>query len=293
MTRTARIALISATIVGCTISHAQAFTYRWEIDATPEGSESASLNRPLQVNLLGRLVEVSPHSSSLRLKEKYSVHVGTEWSAAEAYRLLQTFQSIPQATNDLYAEESTVPPSLWRMSDQHIHDDISVSVEDGQKIVTISRDAFNYAEPLLAEIDGVRGRFFSRRLHHAVVRFVTDGGENREALRRILRERFGVLIDVPSYTELTRNTTKEYTERFSEFKNAELMSIASMFEEFPQGMHTTPGLKYLVRRLDGTPHPIYPTAPAVAWPTEGYIEFMESAFKETGPAYIHRLIIHA
>ena len=65
-----------------------------------------------------------------------------------------------------------------------------------------------------------------------------------------------------------------------------------MFEEFPQGMLKTPGLKYLVRRLDGTPHPRYPQAPAVAWPTAGYIEFMESVFKGQGLGYIHRLILH-
>ena len=65
-----------------------------------------------------------------------------------------------------------------------------------------------------------------------------------------------------------------------------------MLEEFPSGMRHTAGLNYLVRRLDGTPHPLYPAAPAVAWTTEGYIEFMESAFKESGPAYMHRLILH-
>ncbi|MDE2707051.1 MAG: T9SS type A sorting domain-containing protein, partial [Gemmatimonadota bacterium] len=48
----------------------------------------------------------------------------------------------------------------------------------------------------------------------------------------------------------------------------------------------------LVRRLDGTPHPLYPAAGAVAWTKSGYIEFMESAFKEAGSAFIHRLILH-
>ena len=47
-----------------------------------------------------------------------------------------------------------------------------------------------------------------------------------------------------------------------------------------------------MRRLDGTPHPLYPLAPAIAWVTEGYIEFMESAFKSQGLDYIHRLILH-
>ena len=292
MMQTARLMLISAIFICCIISQGEAFTYHWEVDETPEGVESASLIQPVRVILIDELVEVAPHSASLQLMKKHSVHLGAEWSAGQAYRLLQTFESIPQASNDLYAETSTVPPSLWRLSDQHIQNDIEVSLQDGQKIVTLSLEAFTYAEPLLAEIDGVRGRFFSKRLHHAVVRFVTAGGEDRDALERILQERFGVRLDVPDYTELTRNTTKEHAGRFAEFKNEELMAIASMFEEFPQGMRNTPGLEYLVRRLDGTPHPINPTAPAVAWPTEGYIEFMESAFKETGPAYIHRLILH-
>ena len=94
----------------------------------------------------------------------------------------------------------------------------------------------------------------------------------------------------PDYTELTRHTTGEHASRFTEFKNEELMAIVSMLEEFPQGMLKTPGLKYLVRRLDGTPHPLYPASnAAVAWTGAGYIEFMESAFKGQGPDAIHRV----
>ena len=33
------------------------------------------------------------------------------------------------------------------------------------------------------------------------------------------------------------------------------MALVSMLEEYPQGMHKTPGLRYLVRRLDGTSAP--------------------------------------
>ena len=111
-------------------------------------------------------------------------------------------------------------------------------------------------------------------------------------LERILQERYAVSINIPDYTELTRHTTGEHAGRFSEFKNEELIALVSMLEEFPSGMLKTPGLKYLVRRLDGTPHPLYPTAPAVAWTGAGYIEFMESAFKGQGLDYIHRLILH-
>ena len=142
------------------------------------------------------------------------------------------------------------------------------------------------ATPLLAEIEGVRGTYFSKRLHHTVVRFVTDDAADRYALEQILQERYAVSINVPDYSELTRHTTGEHAGRFSEFKNEELMALVSILEEFPSGMIKTPGLNYLVRRLDGTPHPLYPGAPAVAWPSAGYIEFMESAFKGTGVDYI-------
>ena len=52
-------------------------------------------------------------------------------------------------------------------------------------------------------------------------------------------------------------------------------------------------MKYLIRRLNGHPHPIYPDAAAVTWPIEdGYIEFMESAFNIDALFETQRLIIH-
>ena len=273
-------------------THGETFTYHWEIDETPEGSESATIIEPVQVTLLDEPIEVTSHSASLALMRKYSVYLGPEWSPGHAYRLLQTFESIPQETNDPYEDNPRVETSVWQLGNRHIQDDLSVEYRDGQRRVTIAEEAFVYATPLLAEIEGVRGRYFSKRLHHAVVRFVTDNGADRYALERILQERYAVSINIPDYSELTRHTTGEHTGRFSEFKNEELIALASMLEEFPSGMLKTPGLKYLVRRLDGQPHPLYPGAPAVAWTGAGYIEFMESAFKEQGPDYIHRLILH-
>ena len=292
--RISKFASLSSMILLLTLSgHAFAqFTYTWKTDKTYEGVDKATLVQPVQVMFLNEPIQVVPHSASLRLMQKYSVLLGTEWNADQAYRLLQTFESIPQKRNDFGYETPIESSSLWQLTDQHIQNDIEIRIQGGQKIVTLSREAFTYADPLLAEIEGVRGRFFSKRLHHAIVRYVTDGGRDRDALKQILEKRYGGSIDVPDYTELTRNTTGEHAGRFGEFKNEELMALVSMFEEYPQGMLSTPGLKYLVRRLDGTPHPLYPTAPAVAWTTSGYIEFMESAFKEQGLDYIHRLILH-
>ena len=220
------------------------------------------------------------------------MHLGPEWDPGHAYRLLETFESIPQETNYFSDHIPDVAASIWRLSDRHVQNDISVEYRDGQRIVSIAEAAFLHATPLLAEIEGVRGRYFSKRLHHAVVRFVTEDGADRYALERILRERYAVSINIEDYAELTRYTTAEHAGRFSEFKNEELIALVSMLEEFPSGMLKTPGLNYLVRRLDGTPHPLYPTAAAVAWTQSGYIEFMESAFKEQGLDSIHRLILH-
>ena len=70
-----------------------------------------------------------------------------------------------------------------------------MEVQDGQRIVTIAQEAFVHSEPLLAEIEGVRGPVFSKKLHQAVVRFVTEGGVDRDALKRILQERYGMSLD--------------------------------------------------------------------------------------------------
>ena len=291
--KTLKLVLISVIFLCSVISYGAAFTYHWEIDETPEGSESATVVEPIEVTLLNEQIQVPSHSASLALLRKYSVHLGPEWDPGHAYRLLQTFESIPQETNDLSdATNPRVESSVWRLNNRHIQGDISVEYRDGQQIVTIAVDAFVHATPLLAEIEGVRGRYFSKRLHHAVVRFVTESGADRYALERILQERYAVSINVPDYTELTRHTTGEHAGRFLNSKMKNLIALVSMLEEFPSGMIKTPGLKYLVRRLDGTPHPLYPSAPAVAWPQSGYIEFMESAFKGQGLDYIHRLILH-
>ena len=287
-----RFALISVFLFSGIISQSTAFEYHWEIDETPEGSENSTIIEPIEVTLLDEQIQVPAHSASLALIQKYSVYLGTEWSQSYAYRLLQTFEFIPQQSNWLYNDGPDVSPSVWRLSDRHIQDDISMEYRNGQRIVTIAEAAFVHATPLLAKIEGVRGTYFSKRLHQAVVRFVTDDGVDRDALERILQERYAVSINVPDYAELTRHTTGEHAGRFSTFKNEELLALISMLEEFPRGMHRIQGLKYLVRRLDGTDHPTHPSADAVAWTGAGYIEFMESAFKEKGLDSIHRLILH-
>ena len=270
------------------------YEFSWQIDETPQGQESATVVQPVEVRILDNVMtEVADTSSaSVALMKHYSVVLDAVWTSEYAHLLLKTFESIPHRHNYLGDTEPKLPISLWKLTDQHVHNDIEIEHHGNTRIVMVAADAFIYATPLLAEIEGLRGKYFSKRLHRAVVRFITDDGNDKNAIRRILRERYDVSIDVQDYTELTKRTTAEDAGRFSEFKTEELLALLSMLEEYPSGMLKTPGLKYLVRRLDGTPHPTSPGASAVAWTSAGYIEFLELAFKDQGFDYIHRVILH-
>ena len=129
-------------------------------------------------------------------------------------------------------------------------------------------------------------------MHHALIRFVTDNGTNEAAYEKILTERYGVSTLITDYSALTAPTGNESAGRFQSFHADEIVQIINMLEEMPKGLHKLPELKHLIRRLDGTPHPLYPDAPAVAWSDAGYIEFMESAFNTSNVEHMHRLIIH-
>jgi len=271
------------------LTQASTFTFHWEIDETPSGQESVSLPEPIEVEIEDSGIKASlSNGAATKLASKYKVFLSPQWDSEKAYLLLKTIEDM---TTVLYYFNQGVN-SYWVLSDTHITHDIQFGIDvKGVEFVTIAADTFSYANPLMAKIDGVRGRFFSKRLHRAIVRYITDNGKNW-LTKELLKLRYGVSVDIPDYVELTKNTTGEHAGRFDRFKPEELISIISMLEEYPSGMVSTPGLKYLVRRLDGTPHPLSPEAAAVAWPSAGYIEFMESAFKDGITKYTQRLILH-
>ena len=269
-----------------TYAPAEPFTYHWEIDETPSGVEMVSVIKPIEVKILDTPIQISNSTASLQLARQYSIYLSNQWDSNSAHLLLQTLESIPHYRWERHKK------SFWSLTDLHIHNDVRFSDLGDDRFVVISSQAFNYSEQRLAEIEGIRGRFFSKRLHRALVRYVTDNGSDRYAIERILKERYAVSVNILDCDELTKHTTGEHAGRFMQFKDDELIEIVSMLEEYPTGMLKTPGLRYMVRRLDGLPHPIHPDAAAVAWTGAGYIEFMESAFKGGDSDYIHRLILH-
>jgi hypothetical protein len=143
-------------------------------------------------------------------------------------------------------------------------------------------------------VDGQAGHLASRRLHHAIVRYLTDQGRSRDVVERILTERYGVALTVPDFEALTRGTTRETAESFQEFHAQERLLILQQLEELPPNIHLMGEPIYLVRRLDGMTHPLHPSAPAVSWPSlsPGYIEFMERAFTDPLLEHTQRLILH-
>ena len=276
------------------------FVYHWEEDQSTAGYDyAAHVNQSLEVEFLGEPIEVSDSSSAIRLNRNYSILLADSesgnWNQEHAYRLLETMKTIPQDDRPSFQAESR-RPSRWLITSEHVENDIRITGGAGSdRTVWISEEAFVNASPRIALIEGRRGKYYSQRLHHALVRFVTDNGRDEDAYEKILQERFGVttrITDHTTYGELTASTTREGASRFQKFHAEEIVQLINTFEEMPAGMHGIPELKYLVRRLDGTPNPLRPQAPAVAWTGAGYIEFMDTAFLQGSISAIHRLILH-
>lgn len=271
------------------------FEYHWEEDQTTAGYDySAYVNEPHMVEFLGEPVEIIDDSSALRLERDYGVLLADgddgRWTQEHAYRLLETMKAIPQ-------DGRRLGRSKWTLTSKHVHDDIWIAGGGvgGDRTVLIAEAAFVNADARMVRVDGKRGAYFSRRLHHALVRFVTDQGRDSRATEKILQDRFGVTLDVArqtSYAALTARTTAEDGSRFQRFHPEEIVQLINTFEEMPAGIRKTPGLQFLIRRRDGLPHPLNPVAPAVAWVADGYIEFMEHAFSDGSVLSTHRLIIH-
>lgn len=270
------------------------FTYHWEEDQTTAGAEySSHIVEPRVVEFEGGTVEVADAASAAHLMQRYNVVlVGNGWSQEHAYRLLTAMDDVPQREQDL-ENGVWLPRSVWRLTDEFIDDDIAIEgTSDSTREVTVSSAAFVNAAPRVATVDGKRGVWFSRRLHRAAVNFATDGGRDERAYERIFEERYGLTTWIEDYPALTAPTGHESAANFQPFAADEILALISMLEEMPSGMHKLDGMRYLVRRADGLVHPLYPTAPAVAWTTAEYVEFMESAFKGQSEDYMHRLIIH-
>ena len=270
------------------------FRYCWEESQSTSGTEySANIVQPLTVTFSDNPIEIPNISYAELLYSEYGIILTSEtssdltWTNDQAYAIHQMMQKIPQQVRNEANDNRRF--SKWTLTSSELTDDIVITDNgDDTKSVNVSHSAFSNANPRIASIEGKKGIYFSNRLHIAMVRYVTDNGTNQSKVNKILKERYGVSVDVPDYQVLT----SEPASRFQAFQASELIAIINMFEEMPSGFHKIDGLDYLVRRLNGAENPFQPDAPAIAWDTLGYIEFMEKGFKQFSIDYIHRLILH-
>jgi len=270
------------------------FRYCWEESQTVSGTEySANILSPLTVIFSDESLEIPDISYAELLYSEYGIILVKDsltdlsWSNDQAYALHQVLKKIPQEVRNEANDNRDF--SKWTLTESELTDDIEiVSNSDGTKTVQISSSAFDNANPRIASVEGKRGTYFSNRLHLAAVRFVTNNGLDHTRVNRILKDRYGISLEIDDYLALTG----EPSSRFQDFQDSELVSIINMFEEMPSGFHKIEGMDYLVRRVNGAESPAHPAAPAIAWVDSGYVEFMEKGFKQFSIDYVHRLILH-
>ncbi len=273
------------------------FRYHWESDlANREYEYSSHVPEAVQIEFLNEVVNIPNHAAAQTLQDKHNIVLSNEgevWTLDYVNRLFRTVNGIPH-----YSTRK----AKFILKDEFIANDIRIQRVQGNNIVYISTKAFNNAEPRMVRLNGVKGRFFSRRLFHALVRFYTNSGANRRAVEKILNDKFGLTLQVPNI----RRLTGESPHNFQSFQNNEVMSLLTALAEMPEGYYKIPGFRYLLRRQNGHPHPLYPGAPAVAWPrgpnSDSYVEFMDTAFRgnysmsylgiNNSEDYVHRLIVH-
>ena len=267
---------------------AETTTYHWEKDQVPSGQETVFVPQPIEVEIENTGINASLTSSaSYTLSRRYKVYLSPEWDADKAYLLLQALQDMSR-----YATAWRQNPTYWILSDAHVAQDIDlgpdVAVGSGSlRTITIASEAFTYAQPFVAKIDGIQGRYFSKRLWRAALRFATyipGDGIQHGAIDNMLQYKYGVTVHVPDYEVLTG----EPFYNFSKFTYQEILGIMVLFEEYPSGMHVTHGLKYLIRRA---PDPFVKYT-ARANTGAGFIEFTDKAFEDGITHETQRIILH-
>ncbi len=280
-----------------TPANGEDYNYIWQNDDSFVGhATQVYINEPTEIIVINDTVPVPDDYSSIKLRNEYGIVLSDDeepWSMDDSYRLYKMFESLPF---NPYGEGSEVDfesgenvRGIFTLSNDLLDQDLELSTVDGIKNARVGKDAFTYATPQIVTIDGIKGKFYSKRLYKAVVNFITDFASNDEMVNWIAEESFGVRFMLPD--QETQDLMGETSSNFQEFFDEEKMEILAMFEELPEGFQKQQGLQYLVRRVNGQDNPTYPDAAAIAWTGFNTIEWMSKAF--TGEINdVRRLILH-
>lgn len=267
------------------------YFYTWQDDSSYVGHAQMSyINTPVTINVLGKAEKVPDDFHAINLLNEYGFLLSDQesiWTSEDAYRLFVTLKRLNYPSIRGQRDTAFVT-ARWTISDNFIDRDISFIRNGEIQEVRISRAAFTYATPLVVTLDGLKGKFFSKRLFNALVYLYTDKGTNQYIIDNMARERYGFEFLTPG--PLLKQVMGETESNFQEFQFDEKLIVLSMIEEFPEPMHKQDGLKYMVRRINGQPHPVCPSCAALA--SNDHIEFMEIAFKNQDINYMQRLVLH-
>ena len=275
------------------------YIYNWKDDDSYAGhATQVYVNEPSTLVVLNNTVSIPNDYSSVKLRNEFGIILSNDrskWSSEDSFRLYSMLKTLPLQTfgegSVLNFEKGENVKAIFYLTDQEQYKDINIVNVNGVKHVTVSQSAFTYASPQIGILDGIKMKFYSKRLNHAILNYYTDFGSNEQNVDKIAQEKYGFRF-LKSNLE-TQNLMHEDASNFQEFFNEEKIEILSMFEELPEGFHKQDGLKYLVRRVNGQDHPIYTTAAAIAWTGLNTIEFMSKTFNNTEiNSVVRRLILH-
>ena len=156
---------------------AGSYSYTWTQDQSyaglPKTEVSQNVVQPVSVSIQGKAYQMADVSYAQELFNRYGIvlnNAGAAWNQEYAYRLYAVLDRIPQISGTDYKYNSSLSPTQWTLTSDFIAGDIEIT----PSTVRVSTAAFTYAAPLVVEINGVRGVYFSKRLHHALVNFVIN-----------------------------------------------------------------------------------------------------------------------
>jgi hypothetical protein len=273
------------------------FSHHWAGSVSVQEQEQTVVKQP-KLELSTRAQPPALDQTRRRLSSDYNIKLDGEWKAGQAAALLETLDDLcsksVHAKNSPHENCAMEQPSTWKLHAGRLVDDVSDERSKGGS-VKLAKRATDYGKSRGATLDGNSGTVVSRRLQFAVMRVVTNFGENKKVVGQILKRRFGATLHVDQgYTKLTSVTTYEDGERFQQFKSPEVLFMLEAWSLMPPTMYNVAGLKYVTRRQQGLDHPLYGPTTAVSWPTnldESYQEYMDYSFNNDGYTSRH-LFIH-
>ena len=274
------------------------YVYTWQDDDSYAGHATQSyIVEPSKLVVIDDTVRVPSNYSSIKLRNNFGIILSDDsvsWSSEDSYKLFKSFSRTPSEIfgegNNVDFESGENVKAIFYLTNKEQHRDLLIeTLSSGIKKVTISKSAFIYASPLVGNLDGIRVRFYSKRLYNAVVNYITDFGKDEEKVNRFATEKFGFRFMVPG--DEVEAIMGEDASNFQEFFADEKVEVLSMMEELPEGMQKQPELKYLIRRINGQVNPDRPAAAAIAWGGRNTIEYMSSAF-QSQISNIRRIILH-